>query len=140
MALTGCAHTMTQSEIRFLETRDLHRTFDQTYDAAVNALFSLGLTIDHSDKNSGIITGTAGDYGHKASLSSWKQSKYHVKKVTLLVTPRSPAETQIRMKVMVDEEQQLDRQLMTAVWQRIAREALLIDPPPGRRAAAPRRG
>ncbi len=131
---------MTQAEIRFLETRDLHRPFDQTYEAAVNALFSLGLTIDHSDKASGIITGTAGDYGHKASLSKWKQSKYHVKKVTLLVTPRSPAETQIRMKVMVDEEQQLDRQLMTAVWQRIAREALLSDPPPGRRAAAPRRG
>ncbi len=133
---SGCAHTLTQAEIRYLETRDLHRSFDQTYDASINALFSLGLTIEHSDKSSGIITGQAGDYGHKSLLKKKKKKKYHVRKVTLLVTPRTPALTQIRMKVLVDEEQQLDRKLMTAIWQRIAREALLSDPPPEKTASA----
>ena len=137
-AASGCAHTLTQAEIRYLETRELHRSFDQTYDASINALFSLGLTIEHSDKSSGVITGQGGDYGHKSMLKKKKQKKYHVTKVTLLVTPRTPELTQIRMKVLVDEQQQLDRNLMTAIWQRIAREALLSDPPPGTTASARR--
>ena len=83
-------------------------------------------------------TGQGGDYGHKSMLKKKKQKKYHVTKVTLLVTPRTPVLTQIRMKVLVDEEQQLDRNLMTAIWQRIAREALLSDPPPEKTASARR--
>ena len=132
----GCARSFTQSEIKFLETREIQLPYHEVYAAALNAIFSMGMTIEHSDKDSGVITGRSGDYTHRATLAEKKQKSYKIKRVTLLITPRGPRVAQIRMKVMVDEEQQLDRKLMTAVWQRIEREAMLDASPNRRRASA----
>jgi hypothetical protein len=127
---TGCLQQQfTQSEIKFLETRDLDLTYRDTYEACLNAMFGMGLLITHTDKESGIITGQSGDYAMRASVPSYQRKKYAVKKATLMVTPKSDRSTQIRMKVLVNEEQQLDRQLMTEIWQRIEREAMLETKP-----------
>jgi hypothetical protein len=56
-----------------------------------------------------------------------------VKKVTLMITPRGEQLTQLRMKMLINEEQKLDRRLVTEIWQRIEREAML-DSGPSRRA------
>ena len=61
------------------------------------------------------------------------------KKVTLLITPRAPQLTQVRMKVLVNEKEQLDRKLMTTIWQRIEREIMLNERPARRRGVARRR-
>jgi len=53
-SLPGCA-TLSQSEIKFLETRELGLGYDEAYRAAANGLFSLGYAISHSDKASGIL-------------------------------------------------------------------------------------
>ena len=135
---TSCTRTLSQAQIKFLETRELRSPYSQVYNGALNAIFSLGMTINHSDKTSGVITGQTGDYAHRAGMSAWQRRKHPVKKVTLLITSRGPTTTQIRMKVLVNEEQQLDRTLMTKLWQRIAREAML-DSGPRRRQASARR-
>ncbi len=50
-----------------------------------------------------------------------------------MITPRGERLSQLRMKVLINEEQKLDRRLMTALWQRIEREAMLDMPPSARR-------
>lgn len=133
--VAGCSHSLTQAEIKFLETREINRPYPQVYDAALNAIFSLGMTIQHSDKSSGVISGQVGDYAHRATLSGRQRRKHPVTKVTLLVVPRGPRATQLRMKVLINEEPQMDRKLMTAIWQRIEREAMLDDRPRRHHAA-----
>lgn len=121
--LSGC-HTLSQSEIKFLETRDMTLPYQEAYQASLNGMFSMGLHIVHSDKQSGVISGQAGEYDNKRRATS-RRPKQTVRKVTLLLLPRGPRLTQLRMKVLINEEPVIDRELMTAVWQRIEREALL---------------
>ncbi len=121
--LTGC-RTLSQSEIKFLETRDMTLPYQEAYQAALNGMFSMGLQIIHSDKQSGVISGQAGDHTNKRR-TLFSRSKPSVRKVTLLLRPRGPRLTQLRMKVLIDEEPVIERELMTAIWQRIEREAML---------------
>jgi len=119
----GC-RTLSQSEIKFLETRDMTLPYQEAYQAALNGMFSLGMQITHSDKQSGVISGQAGEYTNRRRYTS-RRAKQSVRKVTLLLQPRGPRLTQLRMKVLIDEEPVIDRELMTAIWQRVEREALL---------------
>jgi len=130
IAAPGCASNPTQAEIKFLETRELHLPYAQAYDAALNVMFSMGLSITHTDKGSGVIAAQSGDHALRATMGSIKRARNPVKKVTLMVTPRGERLTQLRMKVLINEEQTLDRRLMTEIWQRIEREAMLDAPPP----------
>lgn len=134
---SGCSQ-MTQSEIKALETRELDLPYDEAYRAASNGLFSLGFTIGHSDKESGIISGTRNDprTGLKitntilfgviglAATSSRNEA------VSFMVTALEPALTQLRIKVVVNGKAVLDRKLMTKIWQQIEREAMLDAKPP----------
>ncbi len=95
---SGCTQ-MTQSEMKFLETRELDGKYSDVYDAALNAMFSMGLSILHTDKESGIITGQAGDHVQRASVGLIWRPLFPVKKVTLMIRPKADGLTQIRMKV-----------------------------------------
>lgn len=134
VSATGCS-TLTQTEIKFLETRELDLPYDAGYEAALNAMFSIGLVITHSDKHSGVITGQSGDHALRASVGALRRRLYPVKKVSLMLSPRGKNITQLRMKVLVNEKQRLDRKLMTGLWQRIEREAMLETRPAGPRPA-----
>jgi len=125
--MTGCATTnrLTQSEIKFLQTRQIDRPFHQTYDAALNAMFGLGYSLTHTDKQSGIISGQWGDYGKQAMMTADERKKNPVRKVTLMVRPKGRDQTQLRMKMLIDEQPKLDRKLVTQLWIRIEREAML---------------
>ncbi|UCF32315.1 MAG: hypothetical protein JSV78_08250 [Phycisphaerales bacterium] len=131
LLLAGC-HRPTQAEIKFLETREVNRPYELTYNACLNAMFSMGMTITHTDKHSGVISAQSGDHAQRADAGIWK-GFYPVKKVTLMVSPRRPDRTQIRMNVLINEKQKLDRRLMTRIWQRIEREAMLDSGPSRRR-------
>ena len=133
---SGCTRSFSQAEIKFLETREIRRPYETTYDAAVNALFSMGMTILHSDKGSGVISGQSGDYAQRAELKGKERREYQVRKVTLLVSRRDARRTQVRVKMLINEEQQLDRRLVTEIWQRIEREAMLDSGPSQRRTSA----
>ena len=137
--VAGCTRSISQAEIKFLETREIRRPYETTYDAAVNALFSMGMTILHSDKGSGVVSGQSGDYGQRAELKGKKRREYQVRKVTLLITPHDAQRTRVRVKMLINEEQQLDRRLVTEIWQRIEREAMLDAAPSRSRSSARRR-
>jgi len=124
VAVSGCAQP-TQSEIKFLETRELELPYDEAYSAALNAMFGMGLSLQHTDKASGIITGQSGDHVQRASTHPLFRGLCNVTKVTLMLASKAETTTQLRMKVLVNEKQQLDRTLMTKIWQAIEREAML---------------
>lgn len=121
----GCQRPLSQAEIKFLETRDLDLPYDDAYNAALNGMFSMGLQITHSDRSSGVISGQVGDYAQRAQVHWLVRGQYKVKKVTLLVTPINQQHSRLRMKVLINDQPQFDRQLMTEIWQRIEREAML---------------
>jgi len=137
IAGSGCSQ-MTQAEIKALETRELDLPYDEAYRAASNGLFSLGFTIDHSDKESGIITGTRHDprtglkitnailFGVIGLAATSSQNEA----VSFMVTSLEASLTQLRMKVVVNGKAVLDRKLMTKIWQQIEREAMLDAKPP----------
>jgi|GEM_PF-7036620 len=62
LLVEGCkSATTSQAEIKYFETRELALSYDEAYTAAANGLFSLGYAIDHSDKESGILSATRHD-------------------------------------------------------------------------------
>lgn len=139
--LTGCA-TLTQSEIKFLESRELDLSYNEAYRAAANGLFSLGFTINHSDKESGILTGERHDprTGRKITNTilfgvlglAATQSSDHA--ISFMLTSLDAETTELRMKVVQNGRPVIDRTLMTKIWQRIERESML-DTKPSRRNA-----
>jgi hypothetical protein len=55
--LPGCTvnRQYTQTELNAIETREFDYGYDQTYDAAIGALFDLGYAVGASDKRGGLI-------------------------------------------------------------------------------------
>lgn len=134
---TGCAAAPTQAEIKMLETREVELPYDQAYQAAMNGLFSLGFTIEHTDKTSGIVTGKRNDpqtgkkigaavaFGVIGLLAVGDRNEA----VTFKLAELEPQLTQLRMQVIINGKPVVDRQLMTNLWQQIEREAMLESPP-----------
>lgn len=138
LGLAGCSQ-MTQAEIKMLETRELDLPYDEAYAAASNGLFSLGYTIDHSDKESGILTGKKHDPNVGGKLAGALvlgvvgvlAAGENDEAVTFMLTRVEPRVTQLRMKVLLNGKPSTDRRLMTRIWQQIEREAMLDARPPG---------
>lgn len=136
LACSGCVQP-TQAEIKALETREMDCSFDEAYSAAANGLFSLGFAVSHSDKTSGILTGTRVDpnTGNKiaAALALGVVGALAVgdrnEAVTFMLSPLEEKLTQLRMKVIVNGQSVFDRTLMTKIWQQIEREAMLESRP-----------
>jgi len=129
--MPGCA-TLSQSEIRFLETRELDLGYDEAYRAAANGLFSLGYAINHSDKASGILGARLVTHVAKSSVTfllvlpmATISEGRDEEAVTFMLTPINKNRTQLRMKVVFNGTPIVDRKKMTKIWQRIEREAML---------------
>ncbi len=143
LTAVGCAPPLTQTEVKFLETRELDLPYDEAYSAAMNGIMSLGFTIDHSDKESGIVTGKRRDsqvgpkvmagiaFGIIGILAVGDRDEA----VTFMLSAVEPGVTQLRMKVVVNGKPVIDRQLMTKIWQQIEREAMLESRPSDREPA-----
>lgn len=135
----GCSQ-MTQAEIKYLETREIDLPYDESYRAAMNGLFSLGFTIEHSDKESGVVTGKRNDpntgakigaavaFGLIGVLATGDRNEA----VTFMLSKLEPKVTQLRMKVLVNGKAVTDRTVMTKIWQQIEREAMMESRPSNR--------
>jgi hypothetical protein len=128
---------MTQSQVKAIETRELDLSYGDTYDACLKAMFATGMTIQHTDKTSGVITGQSGDHVQRTSAGAIWRPLFNVKKVTLMVKSVTEKLTQIRMSVLVNEQPQLDHKLMTKIWQQIDAEAMLESRPATPHAPTP---
>lgn len=139
VASSGCT-TLSQAEIKALETRELDLPYDEAYQAAMNGLFSLGFTIEHSDKPSGVVTGKRSDpqtgakiaaavaFGVLGLLAVGDRNEA----VTFKLAELEPRVTQLRMKLIVNGKAVVDRTVMTKVWQQIERESMLESRPSDR--------
>jgi len=146
MACCGGCVQLTQSEIKALETRELDMPYDEAFMAAANGLFSLGFTIDHSDKVAGILTGKRLDPNTGAKVANaiffgvigLAATKERNEAISFMLSPLEPDVTQLRMKVVVNGKPVVDRTMMTKIWQQIEREAMLETRPSARPATTQR--
>jgi len=133
---SGCTQ-LTQSEIKALETREMDCSFDEAYKAAANGLFTLGFTVSHSDKESGILPGNRHDPNPGEKLLTTflfgvlglAATKDRDEAVSFMLTKLEPNLTQLRMKVIVNGKSVVDRTFMTKIWQQVEREAMLESRP-----------
>jgi len=134
---SGCNQAARQAELKMLETRELDLSYDEAYKAATNGLFALGYTIDHSDKESGILTGKKHDPNTGGKIAGAMllgvvgllAAGENDEAVTFMLSCLDPETTQLRMKVVVNGKPVTDRTVMTRIWQQIEREAMLDSGP-----------
>lgn len=139
--LSGCATTgiMGQAAITALETRTIDASFEQVYSAATEGLFDLGYTIEHSDKNSGIIVG---EKKMEKPEARWKKfwdelggtdrpesAYYNTLQLTLFVQSIDEKTTKVRIKTAVNKLPQLDKKSIDEVWLYIDRQVLMKSSP-----------
>lgn len=133
----------TQLGTRQLEVRTLEVPQNTAYNAAMQAFFSLGYSINHTDKDSGVITGsrTTGTQeaknarktktalgfvpyvGMASLLMPNKEPTAH--QVTMLLQPVNSNRTQIRFKMQANGEAVWDSVAIDKLWVTTQREAML---------------
>lgn len=130
---------MGQAAIKNLETREVDASFDEVYAAATEALFDLGYTIIHSDKDSGVLVG---EKRQKKSNRGWiifgetmggqkipEKEMYDMLQLTLLVRPKTDSSSKVRIKTAVNKEKKLDKKAIDEVWIYIERQVLMEEDP-----------
>lgn len=126
---------MGQAQMKNFETREVDAPFDQVYEAGTEALFDLGYTIIHSDKESGILVGEKGQ--GRGSTWVFKDKKLEKKErefpdflqLTLLVKPINKKLTKVRIKTAINKERRLDKRAIDEMWVYIQRQVLMEEPP-----------
>jgi len=138
--LSGCApnsRVMGQAAITNLETRVIDAPQDRVFNAALEALFDLGYTIKHSDKESGILLGERQDArkNDKAAMAFFfgitgaLAVTPIVYNCTILVKPIDKKTTDVRIKTAIDGEPKLNKKAIDQVWLYIDRQVLMGSPP-----------
>jgi hypothetical protein len=138
--VSGCVQdrkVMGQAATKNFETRVVDASRDCVFNAALEALFDLGYTIKHSDKESGILLGEKQDArkGDKAAMTflfgitgalSVTPIVYNC---TIMVKPVDEKTTNVRIKTAIDGEPKLYKETIDQVWLYIDRQVLMESPP-----------
>jgi len=128
---------MGQAATKNFETRVIDASRDSVFSAALEALFDLGYTIKHSDKESGILLGEKQDArkGDKAAMafmfgvSGALLVNPTVYNCTIMVKPVDEKTTNVRIKTAIDGEPKLYKKTIDQVWLYIDRQVLMESPP-----------
>jgi len=153
----------TQLGARQIEVRSLDVSYDTAYRAATQALFSLGYSIVHSDKPSGILTAsrTTGTKQMKEDQAARQERQTRTifgllpyigwlapllpekeitqssgLQITMLIQPQGQNQTQIRFKMQQDGEPVWDQVTIDKLWVTTQREAMIESGPPAEKPAA----
>lgn len=138
--LSSCVTTtraIGQAATKNFETRNVDASFDAVFSGATEALFDLGYTIKHSEKQSGIIVGEKQDakkddrvamailFGF-AAADFVKPTVYNL---TIMVKSIDEKSTNVRIKTSIDGEPVLNKSAIDKVWLYIDRQVLMESPP-----------
>lgn len=147
--IMGCVTNSTSSQdptqlgTRQVEVRTLDVPSDVAYNAAMQAFFSLGYSIIHTDKASGIITGgrTTGVQEAKESRKTktalgfipyvgmaallMPDKEATANQVTIFVQSINSNQTQIRFKMQANGEPVWDSIAIDRIWVATQREAMV---------------
>ncbi len=124
-----------QLATRAIETRIIDADFDTAYRAASHAMFALGFTISHTEKESGILVGRFTDphkgrkvgyvllFGVVGALIDTKETF----DVTLFLIPRRDEEnkTTLRIQMAIDGKPKLNNEVVSRIWIVTQRAAML---------------
>ena len=134
--MTGCATTGItpgQLSLRAIEVRPIDAPYDTAYRAATHAIFALGLTISHTEKDSGIITATRDEknVGKKIGmvlafgvLGAMMDTDTHLH-LTMFLSPSGDKKTKLRIGLTKDDEIVTDQTIIDRIWVLTQREALI---------------
>ncbi len=156
IGIIGCATSVdtsgqdpTQLGARQLEVRTLDVSYEIAYQAAMHAFFSIGYSIQHSDRASGVLTGSRlVDIKEEKKRRKFKTAMYALPpffkiigfltpgkesttfQITMLLKPNDSKQTQIRFKMQVDGEPVWDQLSIDRLWVATQREAMVETGPP----------
>lgn len=126
---------MTQSELKYFETRPIDAPFDAVYEAAIEAFFDLGYTMTHSDRGSGVLVGEK----RRKKPGAWllgdipkgesPENYYDMLQLTILVKNKGKAASKVRIKTAINKEVALDKEAIDEVWVYIERQVLMEEKP-----------
>ena len=133
--LSGCGmfegpRVYSQAELTALTTRTVVANFDDTYHAALDALFDEGYTIEESDKAGGVITGLLRD--DRSYERAWINPDLEdiEFRLSILIRARSEHRTTVRLNSSVNGERKIDERAIDAFWNLMRRQVLLQAPVP----------
>ena len=154
LLLSACALTSstagsdpTQLASRQIELRQLDVPYEVAYRAATQALFSLGYKVDHSDKTSGLLTGSrmvdvqaAKDHARQKTLLGMvpyvglmtiltPTKEATSLQITMFLQPAAERKTDIRFKMQVNGEPAWDPVIVDQLWVTTQRETLIESGP-----------
>lgn len=136
MSLAGCASSMEPSgqlSMRAIEVRPIDAPYNVAFRAATHALFALGLTITHTEKEAGILTATRTEkntgakvglillFGVAGALADTSTQL----NITMFLSPIDNNQTRLRIGVVEDDEVITDRVVVDRIWVLTQREALI---------------
>jgi len=134
--ISGCASQEIapgQLAMRAMEVRPIDAPYDIAYRAATHALFALGLTITHSEKESGILNATriVEHTGQKVAMilllgvfGALMETDEKIN-VTMFLSPLGEKKTIVRLGISKDGEVVTDQMIIDRIWVMIQREAFL---------------
>lgn len=132
LALAGCQAEpkYTQAQLNALETREIDADLAASFNAASNALFDAGYTIQMSDRAGGLLTGTK-SYDRKRD-NAWVKDRNRWKTFTLSVQVRrlDPKLTAVRVKTAINGEPRVDLASINEFWVLMQRQVLMHEPLP----------
>jgi hypothetical protein len=119
-----------QAELTALTTRTVDANFDDTYHAALDALFDEGYTIEESDKAGGVITGLLRD--DRSYERSWINPDLEdiEFRLSILIRARGERRTTVRLNSSVNGERKVDERAIDSFWTLMRRQVLLQAPAP----------
>jgi len=124
-----------QLATRAIEIRYIESNYETAFKAATHALFSLGYTISHTDKDSGILVGKreTADNGAKVGwvlllgVAGAMMDTDTAQEITLFVDKgKDDSRTTLRIQMLVNGEAQIDPIVVDSIWVVAQREAMIL--------------
>lgn len=133
-SLVGCTsdginpNSLSQAQLNAIETREVDASVDETFSAASNALFDAGYTIAMSDRQGGLITGTASK--DNSAQRMWVSPYIRDTHFTLSVQVRalSPTLSAVRVKTAVNGQPVIKKEAIDHFWTLMQRQVLMKTP------------
>lgn len=131
VSLNGCVTqpNYTQAQLNSIETRIVDADFDETFNAASNALFDAGYTVSMSDREGGLITGTKGKDNTAARIWISPAIRDTAYALSIQVREEAPQQCRVRVKSSVNGEPVVEKEAIDQIWVLMQRQVLMQTPP-----------
>jgi hypothetical protein len=125
-----------QLATRAIEIRYIESDYETAFKAATHSLFSLGYTISHTDKDSGILVGkretkdTSAKVGWTLLLgvAGAMIDTDTAQEITLFVDKgKNDKRTTLRIQMLINGEAQIEPSVVDSIWVVAQREAMIIN-------------